>query len=101
MTIGLELKDDITFRLPTREPSKDWKYDGAAPAADTRRKKDKRPFGWLDIGIGQGSTLSYNMGMAADDKGYSTLLEIHLKHPQLSSSVNGAPFWTNRACRVM
>ncbi|KAG8952761.1 hypothetical protein FRC04_003684 [Tulasnella sp. 424] len=101
MTIGLELKDDITFRLPTREPSKDWKYDGAAPAADTRRKKDKRPFGWLDIGIGQGSTLNYNMGMAADDKGYSTLLEIHLKHPQLSSSVNGASFWTNQACRIL
>ncbi|KAG9008371.1 hypothetical protein FRB90_008947, partial [Tulasnella sp. 427] len=101
MTIGLELKDDTTFRLPTREPSKDWKFDGAAPAADTRRKKDKRPFGWLDIGISQGSTLSYTMGMAANHKGYSNQLEIHLQQPQLSSSVNGASFWTNQACRVL
>ncbi|KIO30015.1 hypothetical protein M407DRAFT_20877 [Tulasnella calospora MUT 4182] len=101
MTIGLELRDDITFRLPTREPSKDWKYDGVAPAADTKRKKDKRPFGWLDIAIAQGSRLNYNMGMAADDKGYSNMLEIHLKHPQLSSSVNGASFWTNQACRIL
>lgn len=100
MTIDLELRDDATFRLPTREPSKDWKFEGTAPAADTRRKKDKRPFGWMDIAISQGSTLSYRMGMAADDNGYSTILEIHLKNPQLSSSVNGAPFWTNQACRV-
>ncbi|KAG8901896.1 hypothetical protein FRB99_005016 [Tulasnella sp. 403] len=101
LLIVLELRESVVLRLPTREPSKDWKYDGIAPLADTRKKKDKRPFGWLDVSIGPSSTLTYNMAMVADEAGYRNTLEVHLREPSVSSSVNGTLFWRNQACRVL
>lgn len=100
LAISIDVREGLTLRLPTRESSKDWQYDGVAPSADTKRKKDKRPFGWLDLDVGPTSSVRFSMLMVAGEAGYLNSLEVHLPNAALTSSVNGSKFWTNESCRV-
>ncbi|KAG8862253.1 hypothetical protein FRB96_001832 [Tulasnella sp. 330] len=100
LAILVDVREGLTLRLPTRESSKDWQYDGVAPSADTRRKKDKRPFGWLDLDVGPTSSVRFTMLMVAGEAGYLNSLEIHLPNAAVTSSVNGTKFWTNESCRI-
>lgn len=100
LKILVEVRESVTLRLPTRESSKDWQYDGIVPLADTRRKKDKRPFGWLDLELAPASYVEYSMSMVADLAGFRNALEVKLPNVSLTSSVNGAKWWTNDMCRV-
>ncbi|KAG8964186.1 hypothetical protein FRC03_002130 [Tulasnella sp. 419] len=101
LTFLLEIRESVTFRLPTREPSKDWRFDGSAAAADSRRQRDQRPFGWIDVSLGASSTLRYTMSMVADAFAFPNSLEVHLNKPVLSSSVNGARFLSTVSCRIL
>jgi hypothetical protein len=100
LKVFVDIRENVTLRLPTRESSKDWQYDGLVPLADTRRKKDKRPFGWLDLELAPTSYVDYSMSMVADAAGFRNTLEVKLPNVSVTSSVNGAQWWTNNMCRV-
>jgi hypothetical protein len=112
------LESEITLRIPTREASKDWKWQGRAEGheahktADTgvrkRRGKgtkkwfkkeqqtnaaDIRPFGWLDVKVAADTTINYAMDMYARHDGFHNTLSLDVKGTEISSSVNHAMLW--------
>lgn len=112
------LESDITLRIPTREASKDWKWQGRAEGhqahktSDTgvrkRRGKgtkkwfkkeqqttgaDIRPFGWLDVKVAADTTINYAMDMYARHDGFHNTLSLDVKGTEISSSVNHAMLW--------
>ncbi|OKL58000.1 hypothetical protein UA08_06687 [Talaromyces atroroseus] len=110
----LEITDDTTLRVPTREESKDWQWKGRADAirdaSKLKKQKQKkqwrgkdgekakvspeiRPFGWLTFRIAQDSTITYDMDMVASDHGFSNQLRLDLRDCRLSTSVNHATLW--------
>ncbi|KAL5601153.1 hypothetical protein BROUX41_005958 [Berkeleyomyces rouxiae] len=99
----LQLDDNVTVRILTREDSKNWKWKGKAPVAgDTpkRRRRDKkgakaepmpvqaRQPGWLEFKVSPNSTINYTMDMVAGAKGYSTKVDVDFPGTEMSSSVN-------------
>ena len=113
--LRIDIEQPLTIRLPFREESKDWKWEGKANVVrDTReqenqrekkrwgigKKGDKgapgpevRPFGWLDIKIQPDSTITYTMDMFPRAKGFRNGLEIDLRGTEMSSSVNHGLLW--------
>lgn len=110
----LEITDETTLRIPTREESKDWQWKGRADAirSASKLKKQKskrqsrgkdnektnvspeiRPFGWLTFRISQDSTVTYDMDMVASDNGFFNQLRLDLRDCKLSSSVNHGLLW--------
>ncbi|PNS16825.1 hypothetical protein CAC42_4789 [Sphaceloma murrayae] len=109
----------VTLRIPTREASKDYKWQSKAPQAEsvdpkkpTRRKKqtstadskraskirsdnskDRRPFGWLDLTVLEDTVVHYNMDMYARKDGFHNRLDLHVKQPSISTSVNHDILW--------
>ncbi|KAL8776375.1 MAG: hypothetical protein Q9194_003186 [Teloschistes cf. exilis] len=97
-----------TLMIPTREPSKDWRWkDDRSTGSNTQNekktqkghwiKKEKekvttlpsgRPYGWLDIVIQPDSTISFVMDLVARQNGYRNLLTMDIRGPKMSSSVN-------------
>lgn len=96
LKIFVDFSESITFRLPTREPTKDWRYDGRDPTVETAR----RPYGWLDATLGPDSSFSFVLPMLAGSTGYETFLEIHLDSLKIFSSVNYERFLQAKSCRV-
>ncbi|AEO66802.1 uncharacterized protein THITE_2115229 [Thermothielavioides terrestris NRRL 8126] len=101
----VELTDDTTIRIPVREASKDWRWQGKGPAPKkpnshgTRRarrskKSDQpadlhqRPYGWLDLRLPANATASYSMDMVAGPSGYTNTLDLDLPSTEISSSIN-------------
>lgn len=117
LKIVLEIEEQTTFRVPTREDSKDWKWKGRAvtlDAADAKRKKPKgyaktnkgkkisqspevRPFGWLDIKVLPDSTVNFAMDLVARPSGYGNHVELDLKGVEMSSSVNHDLLWRSQS----
>lgn len=113
----LEIEDQTTFRVPTREDSKDWKWKGrtgVSDAADAKEKKSKahsksnkskkvgqspetRPFGWLDIKVLPDSTISFAVDLVARPSGYRNLVDLDLKGVEMSSSVNHGLLWRSQS----
>lgn len=96
LKIFMDFSQTTTFRLPSREASKDWKYDGKDPVMDTSR----RPYGWLDMALGPDSSFTFVLPMIAGATGYETFLEIHLDSLMIYSSVNYEKFLEAKSCRV-
>ncbi|KAI9749143.1 MAG: hypothetical protein M1815_002726 [Lichina confinis] len=117
----IELRDTVTLRIPTREPSKDWKWstdpetfrvsdedarkNGKKSANKRNAHKSKsgprtRPSGWLDVKIPTDSTVSYVLDMVASDDGYHTSLEVETPEAQISSSVNNGLLWTCKRMNI-
>ena len=117
LKVVLEIEDQTTFRVPTREDSKDWKWKGrtgVSDAADAREKKTKghsksskskkvgqspetRPFGWLDIKVLPDSTVSLAVDLVARPSGYKNLVDLDLKGVEMSSSVNHGLLWRSQS----
>ncbi|KAI9926454.1 hypothetical protein ASPWEDRAFT_32140 [Aspergillus wentii DTO 134E9] len=111
----VELTDETTLRIPTREPSKDWQWKGRADAIrgtsklkqqqqqrrQSRNKEgdkgnigpDIRPFGWLSLRLAGDSTINYTMDMVASTSGYHNQLDLDLRDSRMSSSVNHGLLW--------
>ncbi|THZ18483.1 hypothetical protein D6C89_08250 [Aureobasidium pullulans] len=112
------LESEITLRIPTREASKDWKWQGRAEGHKTQKtaetglrkrrgksskkwfKKqqqttgaDIRPFGWMDVKVAADTTINYAMDMYARQDGYHNKLSLDVKGTEISSSVNHAMLW--------
>ncbi|KAI1499695.1 hypothetical protein F5X99DRAFT_272595 [Biscogniauxia marginata] len=114
----LELDEEITLRLPTREDSKNWRWKKEALTLKQHRKQDnrrdqsrnqksaattaaeQRPYGWLDIKIGPNATVSYTMDMMAKPTGYTNTLKIDLPSTEVSTSVNHGLLWKSGALHI-
>ena len=114
MNIRVDLEEEVSLRVPTKERSKDWLWRGRAhavrEAAAGRKQREKkhfrfrkaakatlgpdvRPFGWLTVSAGKDSTVSYDMDLVPRSQGYVNLLRLDLKDTRASSSVNHALLW--------
>lgn len=110
----VEINDELTLRIPTREQSKDWQWKGRADkiGSSSRLKKqqqrrqsrkkegdkghlgaDIRPFGWLSLRVGRDSTIDYTMDMVASNSGFFNQLSLDLRESRLLSSVNHGMLW--------
>ncbi|OAT07150.1 fermentation associated protein [Blastomyces gilchristii SLH14081] len=116
LTINIE--QDTTLRIPTREASKDWLWKGRVDAVGgvsklkgQKEKKhprnkdaeksthgpDIRPFGWFAIRIAANSTIRYSMDMVVSNTGYKNQLELDLCGSRVTSSVNHGLLWSSGA----
>ncbi|KAL8873109.1 MAG: hypothetical protein Q9174_001369 [Haloplaca sp. 1 TL-2023] len=106
----VDIEQATTFMIPTREASKDWRWKDERStrentireetASKERSKKKKaakittlppgRPYGWLDVELEPNSSVTFIMDLVARRDGYRNLLNIDVKNPKMSSSVNHA-----------
>ncbi|KAJ5899259.1 hypothetical protein N7495_004003 [Penicillium taxi] len=90
--LRVEISDELTLRIPIREPSKDWQWKGRADAIGGVKRghsgPDIRPFGWISLRMGPDSTVNYVMDMVASKLGFQNELSCDLRGASLSSSVN-------------
>lgn len=112
--VRIEIDDETTLRIPTREASKDWQWKGRADAikdaARLKRQKQKRtlrnkegdkgnagpdirPFGWLSLRLARDSTVTYTMDMVPSRIGYRNYLTLDLRDTKMSTSVNHGLLW--------
>ncbi|KAG9100936.1 hypothetical protein FRC07_010370, partial [Ceratobasidium sp. 392] len=96
LRVSVRFRDVIKLRVPIREMSKDWRYDGLGDLDVQRRRH--RPYGWLDIQFEAGSFLKYTLPMVASRKGFESILEVDLKKITASSSVNQVEFLRADQC---
>ncbi|CAG7975669.1 unnamed protein product [Penicillium olsonii] len=110
----VEISDELTLRIPTRESSKDWQWKGRADAVGgasrTKKPAEKkstrgndgekghigpeiRPFGWLSLCVAPDSTITYTMDMVASSTGFRNELSLDLRESRLSSSINHGLLW--------
>lgn len=106
--LNIDIEQTTTFMIPTRESSKDWKWKdkggtkGKAPKEGNatkgfRKKKNHkntnalppgRPYGWLDVELQPDSTITFTMDLVARCNGYRNSLNLDIRSPRMSSSVN-------------
>ncbi|CAE7120149.1 unnamed protein product [Rhizoctonia solani] len=98
LRLSIRFRDEVKLRVPTREPSKDWRYDGHGDL-DIQRRRHRR-YGWLDLRIEAGSFIKYTMPMVASSEGYIAFLEADLKNITAFSSVNQVEFLRADRCTV-
>ncbi|KAL8762526.1 MAG: hypothetical protein Q9184_001486 [Pyrenodesmia sp. 2 TL-2023] len=106
--LNIDIEQTTTLMIPTREPSKDWKWkDGqerkrkpskeekAGKGFHKKKAREKanalpagRPYGWLDVKLQPDSTITFTMDLVARQSGYRNLLDLDVRAPEMSSSVN-------------
>ena len=111
--LRVEIEKPTIIRVPTREESKDWKWKGKAMAGDDLHPKNKtrkqslrnrknetsklkpeiRPAGWLDMTVSEDTCISYTMDLFPSWSGYGNRLDLELRAPEMSSSVNHGLLW--------
>ncbi|KAL0933108.1 fermentation associated protein [Colletotrichum truncatum] len=115
----VELDDEVTLHIPTREDSKNWRWKGkeppikATPPQQQKRKQrtrarkgsktDAAPVrsgGWLDFIVPGNATISFTMDMLASASGYHMKLDIDLPSTELATSVNHELLWRSGAQRI-
>ncbi|MCJ1378920.1 hypothetical protein MMC17_002019 [Xylographa soralifera] len=118
--VVVELEKEITLRIPTREESKDWRWRGHAStesgsdpvqekkkATYKRSRREKaslapeiRPPGWLSITVAQDSFISYTLDMVATGSMFYNRLQVDLKSPEMSTSVNHGLLWRSQSQQI-
>lgn len=123
----LSIEDEITLRIPVREPSKDQEWKGRADivtgkkadSTDGRKSKGRgkkksfwpwrdkgahpanvRPFAWLDIKLSADSTVSYTMDMVARPRGYQSDVSVEIRSLEISTSINHGLLWRSGVTTV-
>ena len=119
--VFVEIEQQTTLRIPTREESKDWRWKGHTTSGSETNKKPKskkqstktrkgekaalnpdiRPFGWLDVTVATDSCISYSMDMFARTSGFHNTLELDLRSPEMSTSVNHGVLWRSRSQQII
>lgn len=85
---NISVKDEVVFRVPTREPSKDNEIL-RSQNLNLNATKLSRPFGWIELKIDSGSTItSFNSFIATKKGGWDNRLTCKFNGPELRSSVN-------------
>ncbi len=116
----VQIEEQVTLGIPTREESKDWKWRGRENGQDraNRRSKDKkerskykkneeadampetRSCGWLDIKLYPDSTISFTMDLVARSNGFTNRVELDLPGIEISTSVNHGLFLRSTLQRI-
>lgn len=87
----MTVKDDVIFRVPTREPSKHTETLKKQNQANIQSTSNKvtRPFGWLEINMKEGSSIhSFNSYVATKDDGWKNRVQANFNSFEVRSSVN-------------
>lgn len=79
-------KDEIVFRLPTRELSKD--KEMLTLASGNRNQKITRPFGWIELKLRENSNITTFTSYVALATGWPNTLNLVMDRPEMRSSVN-------------
>ncbi|KAG0198078.1 hypothetical protein BGX28_008431 [Mortierella sp. GBA30] len=90
LQIMVTFSSSVTFKIPTQEKSKDWKYNDPEFQA-VQGGKSMRPFGWLELKAAQGSMISVDIPMIYGADGYKNVVLVDLQNLVVTSSVNYAP----------
>ncbi|EGV63232.1 hypothetical protein CANTEDRAFT_123190 [Yamadazyma tenuis ATCC 10573] len=86
--VNVVAEDEIIFRIPTREPSKDKEALKTARTANNINKPI-RPFGWLELKMGANSSISsFSSFLCSEEEGFPNTLFAVFLQPELSTSVN-------------
>ncbi|RKP27397.1 hypothetical protein SYNPS1DRAFT_3668, partial [Syncephalis pseudoplumigaleata] len=100
--LDVQFLGNTNFRIPTREPSKDWLHvpDPRLPPGHSRSTAT-RPYGWLDVQLAADSSLLVEVPSIVDDIGYTTKVELWLHDIDLTTSVNYASLLLAPECRFV
>lgn len=113
--LDVELDDDVTFRVPFREESKNWRWRQQETQVqvpqprDRRRRREQdgkseaapiRPAAWLEAKVAGNTTVAYIMDMLASSSGYQNSLSVDLPSTVLRSVINQDLFWRSGAQRI-
>ncbi|KAG0233777.1 hypothetical protein BGW42_007237 [Actinomortierella wolfii] len=90
LQIMVTFSSSVTFKIPTKEKSKDWKYDDP-DYQGVQGGKSTRPYGWLELKAQTGSTISVDIPMVYGPEGYRNVVLVDLQNVVVTSSVNYAP----------
>lgn len=115
----VEIEDQTTLGIPTREESKDWKWKGrhsirTGLESNQKGKKghkikkegkdeptvDIRSSGWLDIKLFPNSTVSFTMDLVANRNGFDSRVDLDLKGTEISTSVNHGLLWRSKSHKI-
>lgn len=115
----VEIEDQTTLGIPTREESKDWKWKGRQSTrtgleSNQKGKKgqkikkegkeepivDIRSSGWLDIKLFPNSTVSFTMDLVANRNGFGSQVDLDLKGTEISTSVNHGLLWRSKSHKI-
>ncbi|EPB81388.1 hypothetical protein HMPREF1544_11901 [Mucor circinelloides 1006PhL] len=89
----IEFMNEGKLRVPTREKSKDWKYNSGSSDLDIGSDGYySRPYGWLNIKAGKGSFIKVVTPFAVGENGYANVIDVVLKDTDITTSVNYASF---------
>lgn len=117
LKIVLEIEQQISLRIPTREDSKDWKWKSrpnpsTARGTKHRRRKPQakgkggqdanqspefRSSGWLDITVLPDSTVHFAMDLFAKSSGYHNHVDVDFRGLEISSSLNHGLLWRSHS----
>lgn len=93
----VNVEDEGVFRIPLREPSKDHalalmnlgsKKREAAGSAGQSLAQPQRAFGWIDLRMGESTTLATETSYVATESGWKNDLRICITEPEVRTSVN-------------
>ena len=116
-TVHVEIEQETTLRVLTREESKDWKWKDKKMTTDefptqnqtkkhsTKFKKSEkstikpetRTAGWLDITVSRNTYITYTLDMVASTSGFGNKLRLDLRSPEMSTSVNHGVLWRSQS----
>lgn len=94
--ISLNIMEETTWRIPTREPSKDAEF--LKHYRETT--EDYRPFGWLDLKFGQDTSVMFNLDMCTTKNGSSNNCHFSFQNTEIRTSVNHDIFMKSKSFEI-
>lgn len=85
--LRIHTDDEIIFRIPTREFSKDKEEISHSGDADANQQKNSRPFGWIELKCGPESSIGSFTSYISTAEGWPNKLTVKLKNLEVRSSV--------------
>ncbi|KAL3233483.1 Protein CSF1 [Nakaseomyces bracarensis] len=84
LRFAVNATDDVTWRIPTRESSKDVEFLKNYKETND----DYRPFGWIDVKFSRDSSAVFDLALCPTINGFKNSIDIQLKDTEIRSSVN-------------
>ncbi|ODQ83164.1 hypothetical protein BABINDRAFT_159609 [Babjeviella inositovora NRRL Y-12698] len=81
--IFMEVHDELIFRVPFREPSKE-----RANVRDDVSASPSRPFGWIELKVDEFSTMTFDTSYIPTASGWANRFQVTLSEPELRTSIN-------------
>ncbi|ORX84220.1 hypothetical protein BCR32DRAFT_266435 [Anaeromyces robustus] len=98
MKLFIVFEEKTTFRVPTKEPSKDnlWRNKNENDIKKTKKDKSNeqsvRPYAWLNVNFNEGSHIYYELPSFILEDGYEGKLDVNLINVQVTTSIDYATF---------